>query len=99
MIFRIHRTVIPEAVVLALSGELDGEHANRLQALLATEQGHRVVLDLDDVTLVDRAAVQFLARVECVGTRVVNCPDYVRSWMDAEQSAEEADEKGGHDCR
>jgi hypothetical protein len=44
-----------------------------------------VVLDLKDVTLVDRAAVGFLARVEVAGAEIVNCPEYVRSWIEAEQ--------------
>ena len=43
-----------------------------------------ILLDLKDVTLVGREAVQFLARVEAAGVRVVNCPDYVRSWIAAE---------------
>jgi hypothetical protein len=47
----------------------------------------RIVLDLKDVTLVDRAAVQFLARVEMAGTELVNCPEYVRSWIAAESES------------
>jgi anti-anti-sigma regulatory factor len=56
---------------------MDIDHSNRLQELLVTEEHGRVVLDLKDVTLVDRAAVDFLARVETAGVRIVNCPDYV----------------------
>ena len=37
-----------------------------------------------DITLVDRAAVRFLARVEMAGTEIINCPEYVRSWISAE---------------
>jgi len=33
------------------------------------------VLDLKDVTLVDRAAVRFLAAAEAAGTRILNCPE------------------------
>jgi hypothetical protein len=44
----------------------------------------RIVLDLKDITLVDRDAVQFLAHAEMVGIEIVNCPEYVRRWIAAE---------------
>jgi len=81
--YRIHQSVQPDANVFVLSGVLDTEHATRLQELLATASG-RIVLDLKDITLVDRAAVRFLARVESAGTEIVNCPEYVRRWIAAE---------------
>ena len=83
MTYRIHQSVQPDANVFVLSGVLDTEHATRLQELLATASG-RIVLDLKDITLVDRAAVRFLARVESAGTEIVNCPEYVRHWIAAE---------------
>ena len=59
-----------------------------MQELLATTAAGRVVLDLKDIiTLVDRAAVRFLARVEMAGTEIVNCPEYVRSWIAAENES------------
>jgi anti-anti-sigma regulatory factor len=85
--YRIHQSVQSGANVFVLSGVLDTEHATRLQELLSTAAG-RIVLDLKDITLVDRAAVQFLARVEMAGTELVNCPAYVRSWIAAENGSE-----------
>jgi anti-anti-sigma regulatory factor len=85
--YRINRSMRPDASVFVLSGVLDIEHATRLQELLATASDGRIVLDLKDVTLVDRAAVQFLARVESAGTELVNCPEYVRSWIAAENES------------
>jgi anti-anti-sigma regulatory factor len=82
--YRIHHSVEPGANVFVLSGVLDTEHAARLQELLATVATCRVVLDLKDVTLVDRDAVHFLARVETTGAELVNCPEYVRIWIGAE---------------
>ena len=84
MAFRIHRSVEPGATVFALSGVLDTEHVARLQELLATAVAGRIVLDLREITLVDRAAVQFLARVTSAGAEIVNCPEYVHSWIAAE---------------
>ncbi len=87
MSYRIHHSVQPGANVFALSGVLDTEHATRLEELLSSAAPGRIVLDLKDVTLVDRAAVQFLACVEMAGTELVNCPEYVRSWIAAENES------------
>jgi anti-anti-sigma regulatory factor len=75
-----------DAIVFAISGEMEFEITERLRALLDKEAHSRIVLDLSDVTLVSRNAVEFLARVEAVGVRIVNCPDYVRRWIVAEKS-------------
>jgi len=86
--FRIHRSATPDAIVFALSGDMDQEHAAWLHELLASETDWHVTLDLQNVTLVDRAAVQFLVRVEADGIRIVNCPGYVRTWIAAEQDSQ-----------
>lgn len=86
MTYRIHHSVQPGGNLFVLSGVLDTEHATRLQELLSTAAG-RTVLDLKDVTLVDRAAVQFLARLVMAGTELLNCPEYVRSWIAAENES------------
>ena len=87
MTYRIHHSVQPGMNVFVLSGVLDTEHATRLQEMLSTAAAGRIVLDLKDITLVDRAAVQFLARVQLAGTELVNCPEYVRSWIAAEKES------------
>ena len=87
MTFRIQRSSTRDAVVLALSGDIDREHAARLQQFLTSDTGRRLILDLQNVTLVDRAAVQFLAGVEATGIRLVNCPEYVRTWIAAERDS------------
>ncbi len=88
MTFRIHRSSTPDAIVFALSGDIDREHAARLQKFLTSDTGCRVILDLQNVTLVDRAAVQFVAGVEATGIRIVNCPGYVRTWIVAERDSQ-----------
>ena len=79
--------------MFALSGEVDREHADRLEELLANEANDQPVLDLSDVTLVDRTAVHFLLLLEDRGVRIVNCPGYVRSWIAAERGLPEPDER------
>jgi len=91
--YRIHRSVTPRTIVFALSGEVDTEHADRLEELLANEANNRVVLDLGDVTLVHRAAIEFLARIENGGVEIVNCPEYVRRWITAEKALRDTDDQ------
>ena len=93
MTLRIHRSSTPDAIVFALSGDMDLEHVTRLQELLADETVNRVTLDLKEVTFADRAAVQFLASAEAAGIRIVNCPRYVRSWIAAESQPQQIEEQ------
>jgi anti-anti-sigma regulatory factor len=95
--YRIHRAATPEAVVFALSGDMDIEHTTRLQEFLANEADGRIILDLKDVSLVDRPAVRFLAGAEAAGIRIVNCPEYVRSWIAAERDWQQQDEPDKQD--
>jgi len=64
---------------------MDSDHVGELEALMAADSNRLVSLDLADATLVNRDAMKFLARVEAAGAVLVNCPEYVRSWIDAEQ--------------
>jgi len=81
--YRIQRLVEPDAVLLMLSGELVADHVAQLEALLRTEKPNRVRLDLEDVTLIDRIGVRFLVQAGEAGVILVNCPDYIRRWIDA----------------
>jgi|SRR5579862_4575103 len=78
-------------VVLSLSGRIEMEDVAELQRLLSLEAADQtIVLDLQDVTLIDRDAVKFLASWEAEGIQLVNCPAYIREWMGAErQSSQE----------
>jgi anti-anti-sigma regulatory factor len=82
--YRIQRSVSSDAVVFAVSGEMNNEHAAQLQELVATEAHGPIRLDLKDITLVDRDAVRFLAQAESARIQIVNCPGYVRSWINGE---------------
>jgi len=87
--YRIRRVATADTVVFVLSGDLNIEHATRLRELLANEVTGRVTLDLSDITLVDRAAVRFLAAAEADGIRLINCPDYVCRWIAAERDSQQ----------
>lgn len=85
MTYKIQRSEGPEGIVFGLSGEMDAEHAARLESLIGDAPYRSVLLDLKEVTFVAREAVRFLARAEARGVRIANCPGYVRSWIAAER--------------
>jgi anti-anti-sigma regulatory factor len=78
---RIHRSTNGE-VVFTLSGRLDHETTAELENLIGAEtKGQRIVLDLKDLTLVGQSDIDFLARCEATGIKLVNCARYVRDWI------------------
>ncbi len=59
-----------------------------MEALLGSEASTReIVLDLKDLTLVDRDAVRFLERCEADRIKLKNCPAYIREWITRERDA------------
>ncbi len=85
MTYRIESSTSARGVTFFLSGEMDSSNVTELEALMAAECNRLVYLDLANATLVNREAIAFLAGVEAAGAVLINCPDYVRSWIDAEQ--------------
>jgi hypothetical protein len=72
-------------VVFTLSGRIEADDVAELQRLLDLEVAdHLLALDLQDVTLLDRDAVKFLARREADGIQLENCPAYIREWIERE---------------
>ena len=73
-------------VVFKVCGRLDGENVGDLKALFSSEaNGRRIVLELLELTLVDRDAVRFLERCEADGIELRNCPTYIREWITRER--------------
>ena len=48
---------------------------------LLTKETDPVALDLEEVTLVDREAVRFLATLDARGVVLRNCPAFIREWI------------------
>jgi len=81
MTCKIVRLAEPDQLVLLhISGHLQEEHINMIDDLLAKETDP-VALDLDEVTLIDREAVRFLATLDAQGVGLRNCPAFIRAWM------------------
>ena len=86
MICRIDRVVGEDnLIVLCISGKLTGDHVATLRGVLRAEASP-VAIDLKDVSLVDREAVQLLALSEYNRTELRNCPAYIREWVTREKA-------------
>jgi anti-anti-sigma regulatory factor len=73
-------------VVLTLIGRISDENLPELQSLIAAEQDiSQILLDLKDVTLVDREVVHFFGQCETDKITLKNCPAYIRDWIDADR--------------
>lgn len=81
---KIQRIIESGTVRLILIGRVSATQLPDLQDLIRSEAAREVVLDLTEVTLVDREVVQFLVQCEANGLRVTNCPAYIREWMGRE---------------
>jgi anti-anti-sigma regulatory factor len=71
--------------LLKLIGQMDAKNIGEVEMLIAQEaSARRLVLDLKDLTLVDRDAVSFLRRCEAKSIQLKNCPAYIREWIRGE---------------
>ena len=90
---RIDRLVIGEDLaILRISGRISGQDVNMVRTLLEQEKSS-VAIDLKDVLLVDREAVQLLAVQESRGTELRNCPASIREWVTRERADTSASEQ------
>jgi hypothetical protein len=72
-------------VVLRISGRIEAEDVPMIKELLGRENG-RVAIDLKEVVLVAREAVDLLALSEANGVELRGCPSYIREWINQERS-------------
>jgi len=83
MTCRIDRLAIEQRVVLRISGRIAGEDLEVLRTALA--ESRVVAIELAEVELVDRAAVEWLALNEANGIELRQCPAYIREWVTRER--------------
>ena len=83
---KIQRSTDADNVRFVLSGHLEREHIAELERLIDEDAPHsRLTFDLEEIRLVDREAVGFLARCEAAGIRLENCAAYLREWIAREE--------------
>lgn len=85
LMFKIESKPEPSGTVrLALAGRM---HANSLGEIRrAIERARRqrarhVALDLSEITLADRASLDFLAQQSKEEIELLNCPAYLEAWI------------------
>jgi len=70
-------------VIFTLSGRIEQMHVLELKELLEADADLSAIeFDLEEVRLVDRESVRFLATCEARGIKLKNCPSYIREWIE-----------------
>src|SRR5437764_10680988 len=79
------------SVTILLNGVFREESLPELEQSIcrAREARQRVFIDLSEVTLVDRKAVEYVAKQPVEEVKIVNCPAYLRRWITAESGGSE----------
>ncbi len=88
MTFKSEKVSDGKKTVLWLSGHIQSEHLDELRAQIESN-GDRIVLDLDQVTLVDVGVIRFLGSCEREDIELRHCPPFVREWIAREQERNE----------
>ena len=83
MTCRIDRLSIEQRVVLRISGRIAGEDLEVLRTALA--ESRVVAIELAEVELIDRDALELLALNEANGIELRHCPAYIREWVTRER--------------
>jgi hypothetical protein len=85
MLWKIQREQ-RERLTFTVSGRIGIENITELQRVLDLETSgsdHAVALDLNEVLLVDRETIRFLASCEAKCIAIETPPVYIREWIDA----------------
>lgn len=74
------------AVTLTLAGKCSGGCLGELRRAIdrARRMQKQIVIDMSEVTLVDKPSLQFLAAQVREDIKLVNCPEYIEPWIDRE---------------
>ena len=86
MAFRIETAARGRFSVFILSGRIEMQAIPELRRLFKLQADYRdIVVDLKDVSLVDREAMRFFMSWEADGVTLENCTPYIREWMEREK--------------
>jgi len=81
---KIEKTLIEHGTTIKLIGRIRAEDISELKAQISASVP-KVVLELGEVSLLDVDAVRFLGNCESEGIQLLNCPAYIRKWIDRER--------------
>ena len=81
MTLRIESVSDEHGTRIRLIGRMQAQHVEELQAQIGASGARRVVLDLEELSLVDIDAVRFLGTCQAGGINLVHCPPYIHDWI------------------
>jgi hypothetical protein len=85
MTFRIETVARCGSTIFVLSGRIETQAIAELRKLFELQTDCRdIVLDLKDVSVVNRGVMRFFASCEADGMTLENCTPYIREWMERE---------------
>ncbi|HVV43969.1 MAG TPA: hypothetical protein VHC72_02160 [Bryobacteraceae bacterium] len=72
-------------LTIGISGRLTAAGCDSIDQMWkdARDRRQEVAIDLKRVTLLDRASVEYLARIRSRGVALVNVPSYVSRWIES----------------
>jgi hypothetical protein len=76
-------------VTLVIAGKCNGGCLGELRRAIdkARRMQRPVVIDMSEVTLVDRPSLQFLAEQSRENVTLINCPPYIQPWISRDEPA------------
>ena len=86
MTFRIETEARGRFTAFILSGRIEKPAIAELRRLFELRTDYRdIVIDLKDVSVVDREGMRFFISCEADGVKLENCTPYIREWMEREK--------------
>ena len=86
MAFRIETEPRGSVTIFTLSVRIEVQAIAELRRLFERQTDYcDIVLDLKDVTVIDREVMRFFVRCEADGVKLENCASYIRQWMEREK--------------
>ena len=87
MTLRIERVSDGGVTTIRLIGRLRAEHLDALKVEIK-RSGSRVMLDLEELSLVDVDTVRFLGTCQEAGIKIVNSSPYINDWIAKERTGD-----------
>jgi len=86
MPFRIETATRGRSTIFILSGRIGGSAIAELKRLFECQANlSDIVLDLKEVSVIDREVTRFFVRCQADGVQLENCTPYIREWMAREK--------------
>jgi len=86
MTFRIEIVARGRYRVFLLSGRIEKPAIAEMRRLFELQpDSSAIILDLKDVSVIDRDVLHFFVGCEADGVKLENCAPYIREWMEREK--------------